>query len=126
MANYVDFTDLFNFSNKLNLDLSVLATDEYILNTTDIIRWTVLRLNEEGMKARLDTEYSGRGMYGRSTMAIVVDSDIGHVNATIRNVILEYRESMANPESLDVDSLMNEISMNSIDNMGKSFVIYRK
>ena len=83
--------------------------------------------NAGNQEIDLREDYSGRGMYGRSTVAVVVD-DFGQLLADVLNYIQENigegDETTEGQRTWEGANLTEKIGRFSVDSMGRGVVIY--
>ncbi len=83
--------------------------------TFEEAKWIVAAIQESGHEANVESEYSGRGMYGAKTHAVVTDAHIGTVLSAVMDYVRE--------EPLD-DIPISSDDGYSWDQMGLGIVIY--
>lgn len=84
----------------------------------------VQALEDEGIDAELREDYSGRGMYGKTTAGVVFDGDIGGVlQAVINNATCFIQEE---DEPVDFFDLCERFSVGNLrtDGMGLQTILY--
>ena len=75
-------------------------------------------INDFGDSAEVRKDYSGRGMYGKGTAAIITNVNFGRILA----MVIEAADMFVDAGG---DSIFENVDDFSIDNMGKSdYVIY--
>jgi hypothetical protein len=72
-----------------------------------------------GIECRVYEDYSGRGMYGKTTWAIVVPCQLSVVALAARAV----QVAMGAGDEGDVDSIIEDVDRLSSDGMGRDSVI---
>ena len=82
-----------------------------------LARDIVEALNERGFDAGCRENYSGRGMYGRETAAIICECSIGDMLAAVIENADLFVNTVGEPLYEYVDQIRN-------DNMGLGMVIY--
>ena len=84
----------------------------------------VQALEDEGIDAELREDYSGRGMYGKTTAGVVFDGDIGGVlQAVINNATCFIQEEVEPVDFFDVCERFGVGNLRT-DGMGLQTIIY--
>ena len=81
-------------------------------------------LEDEGIEARLEESYSGRGMYGKTTAGVVLEGDAGDIiRAIINNATCFIKEE---EEPVEFFDLSERFSIGNLrqDSMGLGMIIY--
>ena len=80
-------------------------------------------LEDEGIEASLRESYSGRGMYGKETVGVVLDGDVGDIlRAVINNATCFIAEESEPVEFFDLSERFNIGNLRE-DAMGRSGTI---
>lgn len=83
--------------------------------------------NAGNQEIEVQSQYSGRGMYGRETVAVVV-SDFGQLLADVLNYIQENigegDETTEGQRTWEGFNLTEEVGQFRVDSMGRGVVIY--
>lgn len=81
-------------------------------------------LEDDGIEARLEESYSGRGMYGKTTAGVVLDGSLADViRAVINNATCFIQEE---EEPIEFFDLSERFSVGNLrqDSMGLGMIIY--
>lgn len=86
--------------------------------------------NVIGLDVETRDDYSGRGMYGEEVSAVV--GDLGDIMACVAQAMKSLMEdletakyvSLVDGNHPDPDDFIDDLRNTSIDNMGRSYVIY--
>lgn len=82
-------------------------------------------MQDQGFEVRLEPEYAGRGMYGSTTVAIVLGPYISPRTA-VKDALIEMRKDAEDDEDDDLLEELEELDSDSFryDNMGLGSVVY--
>ena len=82
--------------------------------------------NVIGLDIETRDDYSGRGMYGNEVSAVV--GDLGDIMACVaqamKSLVEDLETAKEGDEYPDPDDFIDDLRNTSIDNMGRSYVIY--
>lgn len=98
-----------------------------LLETAKLI---VASAEDMGYEIELRESYSGRGMYGKTTVGIVCDSlgdFVGAVAQAAANLADAETRAMHNDvesNGMSTDDFISDVSAISTDSMGRSMIIY--
>lgn len=93
-------------------------------------------LSDDGVEAQIYENYSGRGMFGKTTTGIVIDCQIGDVLALVIQEALNADSSRFNDistenesnqgEHVNMEELVSPLDITGIssDNMGLNTILY--
>ena len=81
-------------------------------------------LEDEGIEASLRESYSGRGMYGKETVGVVLDGDVGDIlRAVINNATCFIQEESEPVEFFDLSERFSIGNLRQ-DSMGLGVIVY--
>lgn len=82
--------------------------------------------NVIGLDVETRDDYSGRGMYGEEVSAVV--GDLGDIMACVaqamKSLVEDLETAKEDDKYPDPDDFIDDLRNTSIDNMGRSYVIY--
>lgn len=82
--------------------------------------------NVIGLDVETRDDYSGRGMYGEEVSAVV--GDLGDIMACVaqamKSLVEDLETAKEDDKYPDPDNFIDDLRNTSIDNMGRSYVIY--
>lgn len=96
-----------------------------------VAKLIVKTAEDEGLDGvSLHENYSGRGMYGKTTAGIVCDSD-GDLLAAVASAVWNFAGACGDPDEggldendLSIDTIVLALRRTSQDSMGRSRIIY--
>ena len=93
------------------------------INVYDIYKTTVEIMSKKGIEADFRKDYSGRFMYGETTVGIVTRDGAATIGAAMTRALMK-----AYPELIEDDDLLDEIleaiTPKKQDHMGKDMIYY--
>lgn len=102
---------------------------EYMLDKIEVLLAAVEQLDCEVGDTSFREDYSGRGMYGASTPAIVSGADLTEVNKAIRRAAADLfdclpEEDTAGMSTSDIMEECAKYELRRSDNMGRDYIYY--